>query len=240
MSWIAPENINLNAITGFNNGLGMNPWPTFDWNILLFDKMDPLMVPFFNTINKFVGMFIASFVIMGLWYSNTWNTGYLPINSNKVYDHYGKAYNVTRAINAKGLFDADKYEAYSPADLAAGNLTVYLFFFAIYSATLSYAYLYHRHEIMMGFRNLSKRKSQKESGEYTDIHNRLMSVYPEGQSPTPTPTIIFTLILICLSATSLRTLVHGNTSRRDSFCLRWYCWMGNLRKLVTKNQIEND
>lgn len=139
------------------------------------------MVPFFNTINKFVGMVFAAFIIIGFWYSNVWNTAYLPINSNRVYDHFGTAYNISEAINEKGLFDAEKYEAYSPAFLAAGNLVVYLFFFAIYSATLSYAYLYHRHEIMMGFRNLVRRRYKGQSREYTDIHNRLMAVYPEGR-----------------------------------------------------------
>lgn len=32
MTWIAPENVNLSAITGFNGGLGLNPIPTFDFN----------------------------------------------------------------------------------------------------------------------------------------------------------------------------------------------------------------
>lgn len=195
MSWIAPDNVNLNAITGFNSGLGLNPWPTFDWNTLLFDNQDPLMVPFFNTVNKFFGMFFSMFVVLGMWYTNTYNTGYFPINSNRVYDHFGKRYNVSRAIDSRGLFDAQKYEAYSPAHLAAGNLTVYLFFFAIYTATISYAYLYHRHEIMMGFRNLvnsfRKNKDSGSKGEYTDVHNRLMAAYPEGQECSPSFTFIF-------------------------------------------------
>lgn len=162
-----------------NNGLGINPFPTFDWNILLWDQMDPLMVPFFNTANRFVGMLLAGFVIMGMWYTNVFNTGYLPINSNKVYDHYGELYNVTRTLDDRGMFDAEKYTAYSPAYLAAGNVVVYAFFFAIYSATISYAIMYHRHEIMMGFRGLFRRGGKQ---SYTDVHNRLMSAYPEGRS----------------------------------------------------------
>ena len=47
MNWIAPDNVNLAAITGFNTGLGINPLPTFDWNILLYDDTDPLMVPLY-------------------------------------------------------------------------------------------------------------------------------------------------------------------------------------------------
>ncbi|KAH0335799.1 OPT-domain-containing protein, partial [Aureobasidium melanogenum] len=145
-------------------------------NILLWDQMDPLMVPFFNTVNRFVGMVISAFAVLGLWYSNTFNTGYLPINSNKVFDHFGKFYNVTRTLDDRGMFDAAKYADYSPAYLSAANATVYACFFAIYTATISYAFMYHRHEIMMGFKNLFHRGERQ---EYNDIHNRLMSVYPE-------------------------------------------------------------
>ncbi|KAI4740640.1 OPT-domain-containing protein [Aureobasidium sp. EXF-12298] len=176
INWIAPNNLNLSTVTGMNNGLGFNPFPTFDWNILLWDQMDPLMVPFFNTINRFAGLVISAFAVLGVWYSNTFNTGYLPINSNKVFDHYGKFYNVTRTLDHRGMFDAAKYTAYSPAYLSAANLTVYACFFAIYTATISYAFMYHRHEIMMGFKNLFHRGERE---EYNDVHNRLMAVYPE-------------------------------------------------------------
>ncbi|ORY63916.1 OPT oligopeptide transporter protein-domain-containing protein [Pseudomassariella vexata] len=182
MSWIAPNNLNLNTITGFNNGLGFNPWPTFDWNILLFDGTDPLMVPFFSTFNKFMGAFLSGFVVMAIWYKNAYSTAYLPINSNRIFDNTGSLYNVSKAINSKGLFDASSYEAYSPPFLSAGNLVIYLFFFGIYSATVSYAYIYHRHEIAMGFRNLfnSFRKNKDASeGQYSDVHNRLMAKYKE-------------------------------------------------------------
>lgn len=185
ISWIAPDNLNLATITGFNNGLGLNPWPTFDWNVLLFDSVDPLMVPFFATFNRFLGMFFSMFVVLGLWYTNTYNTGYLPINSNRVFDHSGQLYNVSRAINEKGLFDSAKYAAYSPPFLAAGNLTVYIFFFAIYPATLMYIYLYHWAEVVMGYKNLvnsfKKNKDKDEAGQYKDVHNKLMAAYPEGK-----------------------------------------------------------
>jgi hypothetical protein len=109
--------------------------------------------------------------------------GYLPINSNRVFDHFGELFNVSKAINEKGLFDAAKYEAYSKANLSAGYLVLYLAFFAIYTAAISYAYLYHRHEIIMGLRNLfnSFRKNKNIEYEYTDIHNRLMAACPKGQ-----------------------------------------------------------
>ncbi|KAI0008767.1 OPT-domain-containing protein [Xylariaceae sp. FL0662B] len=182
MTWIAPNNLNLSTITGFNNGLGINPLPTFDWNTLLFDATDPLMIPFFSTFNKFIGACLSACIIAAFWYTNTWNTGYLPINSNRVFDNTGALYNVSNAVDERGLFDSAKYESYSFPFLTAGNLVVYLFFFGIYSATVSYAYLYHRHEIAMGFKNLfnSFRKNKSsEVGQYQDVHNRLMSRYAE-------------------------------------------------------------
>ncbi|TVY83077.1 Sexual differentiation process protein isp4, partial [Lachnellula suecica] len=183
LSWIAPDNVNLNTVVGMNNGVGLNPWPTFDWNVLLWDNppQDPLMVPFFNTANKCAGAFISMWVVLAFWYTNAFNTGYLPINSARVFDHFGELYNVTLAINEKGLFDPEKYEAYSQPSLAAGYAVAYMFFFAIYTSVISYTYLYHRREIAMGFRNLfnSFRKDRNTEFNYSDVHNRLMASYPE-------------------------------------------------------------
>ncbi|KAK6222197.1 opt oligopeptide transporter [Colletotrichum tabaci] len=182
ITWIAPKSRNLATVTGFNSGLGINPWPTFDWNILLYDNTDPLMVPFFSTFNKFLGAFFSMFIVLAIWYTNTYNTGYLPINSNKVYDHFGSLYNVSRAVNEHGLFDKEAYEAYSPPFLGAANVMVYMFFFAIYTATITYAFLYHRHEIVLGFKALVgsfRKNSDIEKDQVLDVHNRLMKVYPE-------------------------------------------------------------
>lgn len=177
MSWIAPGNVNLNAVTGMVNGLGINPLPTFDWNVLLFiEGNSPLVLPFFYWANQLVGMLLVCPLILGLWFSNTWNTGYLPINSNRVFDHFGKEYNISRAIDERGMFDAQRYEDYSPAYLSAAFAVLYLAFFATYTATFIYAYLWHRHEIWLGLKSLFKRG---EKTAYQDIHNRLMAVYPE-------------------------------------------------------------
>lgn len=184
ITWIAPNNRDLNTITGSNNGLGVNPFPTFDWNILLWDSADPLMVPFFSTFNRFIGVFISFWVVLGFWYGNLYDTGYLPINTNRVYDHFGHLYNVSRAVNDRGLFDQDKYAAYSPPFLGAGNVVIYMFFFAIYSSTLTYAVLYHRREIVTGFKGIinSMRKKKPTGNEDLhdlDVHNRLMKSYRE-------------------------------------------------------------
>ncbi|KAK3689067.1 OPT oligopeptide transporter protein-domain-containing protein [Podospora appendiculata] len=223
ITWISPNNRDLSAIAGFQNGLGFNPWPTFDWNILSFDGTDPLMVPYFSTVNKFIGMFFSAFVVIAVWYTNTYNTAYLPINSNRVFDNTGNYYNVSRAIDRKGLFDAAKYKSYSPAFLTAANLTTYGFFFAIYPATITYIILNHRYEVTMGLKNLWNsllRKKTSETGEYNDVHNRLMARYLEvpewwyfvllvvaiacgiggiaGWETYTTPAVVFYGLVLCL------------------------------------------
>ncbi|KAL5411448.1 hypothetical protein PMIN04_010238 [Paraphaeosphaeria minitans] len=174
LSWIAPDNLNLATITGMNNGLGVNPLPTFDWNVLVFDQgSSPLVLPFFFWWNAFIGIVTGAFVILGLWYTNTYNTGYLPINTPRVFDHFADYYNVSRAIDHRGIFDPAKYEA---SFLSAGYLTVYLYFFGIYTCVLTWTFLYHRHEIWKGLKNLFRRRHNV---LHPDVHNCLMSRYPE-------------------------------------------------------------
>lgn len=44
ITWIAPQNVNLAAITGSMSGLGLNPWSTFDWNISEWQKTSIVVV----------------------------------------------------------------------------------------------------------------------------------------------------------------------------------------------------
>ncbi|CAK7274168.1 hypothetical protein SEPCBS57363_006024 [Sporothrix epigloea] len=242
MTWIAPMNVNLSAITGFNNGLGVNPLPTFDWNIATFN-VDPLVVPFFTSVNMFFGAVMSTLVVICLWYTNVFNTGYLPINSNRVFDNTGQLYNISRIIDGHKIFSKELYEAYSPGYMTAGNITVYTIFFAIYPATIVYIYLNHRYEVSMGMKNTwdhmkgvlartfsakarAEHKAKHEhnasnaSSTYQDVHNRLMSAYPEvsqvwymcilvaaivfgvagisGWQTYTTPGVVFYGILLCI------------------------------------------
>lgn len=177
ITWIAPDNITLAAVTGSVTGLGLNPLPTFDWNQVVV-VADPLINPFFTMANIFLGAVVTLPIILGLWFGNVWYTAYLPINSNGVFDNTGARYNVSLAVNSEALFDEASYEAYSPAYLATGNLLLYGAFFALYTASLSHAFLYHRREISMGFRKLIKGTSHVSATD-RDVHTRLMSVYKE-------------------------------------------------------------
>ncbi|KNZ56426.1 uncharacterized protein VP01_2405g3 [Puccinia sorghi] len=87
MTWIKPDSVNLAAITGSVSGLGLNPWTTFDYNVASLLR-DPIITPLYSIINLFAGQLILGMIIPALWYTNTWFTGYLPINDNGVYDRF--------------------------------------------------------------------------------------------------------------------------------------------------------
>ncbi|KAJ5197519.1 OPT oligopeptide transporter [Penicillium cf. viridicatum] len=178
IAWIAPKNFHLTAITGIHKGLGFNPIPTFDWNIVT-HVLDPLIVPFHVTINTFFGVLLGGIVIIGMYWTNAYHTGYLPINTNSMFNHYGKSFNVSMILDNRGWLDETKYQAYSPVYLAASSLTMYFFSFAVYSALVSYAFLYHSRDISLGFKSLVQSFKRKEGGVFTDIHSKLMSTYRE-------------------------------------------------------------
>ncbi|KAH8926369.1 hypothetical protein BT69DRAFT_1331333 [Atractiella rhizophila] len=54
---IAPNNVNVAAITGsaFYSGMGLNPWPIFDWNQIS-ALNNPLISPLFSTCNQVAGI----------------------------------------------------------------------------------------------------------------------------------------------------------------------------------------
>src|ERR1700712_4918405 len=100
------------------------------------------MVPAFSTFNLVGGGFIFGLVIIGVYFTNTWNTGtlilprvnitpsliwhlgYLNMVTNRVFDHYGNKYNVSRALDEHGFYDNYKYMNYSAACLGAANTIV--------------------------------------------------------------------------------------------------------------------
>ncbi|KAF7372951.1 OPT-domain-containing protein [Mycena sanguinolenta] len=173
MTWISPMNVSLAAITG-NFGMGFNPLPTFDWNQTL---VDPLINPFFTIFNYFLGALITLPIIVAIWYTNTWNTGYLPINSNYVFDNTGNLYKVMNVVGNDTLFNQVMYENYSPVYLSASYSMEYGILFALYTATLSYTLLNCRRELVNGFRSLLGR--ERTSDKHKDIHVRLMESYEE-------------------------------------------------------------
>jgi hypothetical protein len=177
ITWITPDNVNLAAVTGSIGGLGLNPFPTWDWSQLSL-IIDPLISPFYSVFNTFLGTLITAQIILAIWYTNTWNTAYIAINDNHVWDNTGSRYNVLRVIdNSTTLFNEEGYKTYSPAYLSAANAFAYGMWFALYTATITHTILYHRREIVAGFKNLISRKSA--FADSKDVHTRLMRSYRE-------------------------------------------------------------
>ncbi|OCF34038.1 OPT family small oligopeptide transporter [Kwoniella heveanensis BCC8398] len=181
MTWIAPDNVTLDAVAGVYGGLGLNPWPTFDWNMNTLVGAG-LYLPTFAIANQVVGIIIAAIMILAVWFTNTWNTGFLPINSNGTFDNTGSRYNVTSVLNAAtGKLDETLYRSYSQPFFSAGYIIYNIWAFASYTASFSYVFLFYRRDIVRGFkgvyRNLFHKGEEEELEE--DIHYRLMKKYRE-------------------------------------------------------------
>lgn len=154
--------------------------------------------------NLSAGMFIVGFFfIVPMYFSNVWNTAYLPINSNDVFDNTGNQYNVSLILNADFTLNETAYEAYSPAYLSAANSLLYSAFFAIYLATLTYIGLYHHTEITAGFRSIFKWTNARD--EHNDVHNRLMRAYKEVPEWWYLALLAISFVLACVCCTHYNT-----------------------------------
>lgn len=95
--------------------------------------------------------------------------------SNRTFDQFGNKYKVSNILTPGGRLDIAAYERYSPVYLSAANAMTFGGYFALYPATVMYAYLYHGSEIANAFRNIfGKGKKVKK-----DIHLKLMEAYQE-------------------------------------------------------------
>ncbi|GMM37772.1 Opt2 protein [Saccharomycopsis crataegensis] len=219
MTWIKPDNFNLAMVTGGVSGLGLNPWATFDWN--MFSYSTPLAIPFFTQANQLIGMFIAFFIILGLYYSNYKWTAYLPINSNQIFANSGDTYDV-QEILTNGLFDKSKYETYGPPYYTAGNLVVYGAFFAIYPFSIIYTTYTEWGSIRGALSPLKKLFSDTKSfswktlgssniTSFNDPHSRMMAKYKEAPNWWFYIILLISLMfgIICVKAYPANTPVWG-------------------------------
>lgn len=113
--WIAPKNPVVNQIFGMKSGIGLFPL-TLDWSQIAYIS-SPLVAPpwaIFNVLASLV--FWIYLVSPALYYSNTWFSGFLPIQSNSVFDNTASIYNVSKVIDRRDgfTFSEQKYAAYSP------------------------------------------------------------------------------------------------------------------------------
>lgn len=200
-TWIAPQNVKLAMITGTVTGLGLNPFPTFDWNFL---SINPVVTPLWSIINLYVGALVGFLAICLIFFGRIAHTQYLPINTNGIFDRFGKRFNASRVLNSSGDLDQAKYEAYSPPYMSAASIITFTAFFALYTSTITHSILFYRKHLASGFRvfwrqfrwnssnplrlsrsklppgdKTSIKKYQIDEKYMSDVHCRLMSAYPE-------------------------------------------------------------
>jgi len=129
IAWINPNNAELSRWTSTYNGIDLNPFPSLDWNHAF-----SISTPAFAVNNGFLGAFISLWVIVGVYYTNAYNTGYLPMMSNGTFTNKAKSYNVKEILGDNMRLDPKKFQAYLEPYMAASNIANYLFFFAKYTA----------------------------------------------------------------------------------------------------------
>jgi OPT family small oligopeptide transporter len=168
--WIAPDNVPLNQMFGYVHGMGMS-LITFDWSMIAY-TVSPLATPWWAEANVAAGFVFFFWIITPiLYYTNTWDSKYMPISSRGSFDHFGAKYNITKILDSDSTFDEEMYKAYSPLYLSTTFALSYGLSFASITATLTHAFLYFRKQIWV--------QSRKSIGEQPDIHARLMSKYPQ-------------------------------------------------------------
>ncbi|KAF5343654.1 hypothetical protein D9758_014690 [Tetrapyrgos nigripes] len=168
--WIAPNNIPVNQMFGYLHGMGMS-LITFDWAQIAYIG-SPLATPWWAEANVAVGFIAFYWVLVPvLYYTNTWNSKYMPISSRTSYDNTGATYNVTLITNPDGTFNEAQYRNYSPLFISATFAVSYGLSFASITATLTHAFLFYRKQIW--------RQARRSMHEQPDIHARLMAHYPQ-------------------------------------------------------------
>ncbi|PLN86877.1 OPT superfamily oligopeptide transporter [Aspergillus taichungensis] len=170
VAWIFPHNQKVNTIFGMDSGLGLLPI-SLDWTQINYAGL-PLITPFYITCNAYaVVVIFYLFLSPILYYSNVWNSAYLPLLSASTYDNTGQHYNVSRVVDPSLNFVQSKYETYSPMYISMSYSLTYGLSFAAVTSIIVHTYLYNGKEIW------AKVKNSRHGGE--DIHKRLMHAYAE-------------------------------------------------------------
>ena len=181
-TWFRPNLVHLNNIAGFKHGLGLNPIPSFDWNML--NSGLCLTLPYYTYINSYAGAFLGFLVILGVYYTNNKWSGYFPINSNQLFNNKGQVYNVHDILDSKNAFDSAKYNEVGPPYFSAANLVLYGAHFCLYPFAILYHFVTEWDSMKTSFLNVwdlvTDFRSTDAFGKYReDAHCKMMSKYQE-------------------------------------------------------------
>jgi OPT family small oligopeptide transporter len=170
--WIKPDNVIVNQLFGGVTGLSLLPI-TFDWTYNSSYLQNPLLSPWHSHFNCLIGLGI--FVIIptiGMAYTGTLFSDYLPINTSRTFDNTGARYNVSRILSPDFTFDEQAYREYSPMFLAPTFFLNYGLSFATLMAALVHTGLNHWQEIWYRFRAASEQEP--------DVHMTMMKKYKDA------------------------------------------------------------
>lgn len=146
ITWFAPKNVIVANLFGVASGLGLFP-VTFDWAQIAYIG-SPLLTPFWAAMNVVGGLVIVMWIIAPIaYYSNIFNSSYMPILSSSVFDNTGNIYNVTRILTPDFLFDKVAYDDYSKVYLPITYVLSYGLQFAALASLLSHTTCWHGKDI---------------------------------------------------------------------------------------------
>ncbi|KAF8837165.1 OPT oligopeptide transporter [Paxillus ammoniavirescens] len=166
--WIAPDNVVVNQLFGYQSGLGMS-LITFDWAQITY-TISPLASPWWAEANVIAGFVIFFWIIAPIiYYTNTWYAKYMPMQSRTSFDNTGASYDVSKILTSDNQLNMTAYEEYSPLFLSTTFAISYGLSFASITSTIMHAFLFFRKQIWT--------QARRSMNEQPDIHARLMSKY---------------------------------------------------------------
>ncbi|KAF1854537.1 hypothetical protein Lal_00010357 [Lupinus albus] len=156
----------------------------------------PLVVPVWAILNVLASLVFWIYIVSpALYYSNTWFTAHLPLQSNSIFDNTGGVFNVSKVVNKKDgfTFDHDLYAQYSdvsfflsrllkmedanalPPDLSPVTYALNTFglSFATISSLFVWLFLEKRRDLVRTFRDACKSLTSKN----TSTRDRLQPQY---------------------------------------------------------------
>jgi len=141
-----------------------------------------------------------------LSFNQTWNAGYLPLNSSSSFDKSGARYQFRKTLAPDGRsFDEQAYRDYSPLYLTTTYSIVYFTGFAAATSVLVHTLLYHGKGLIVGLKG--------DRIEEDDVHAKRMRAYPEVPEWWYAITAVVCLVMALITIEVSKTLGAGLRER---------------------------
>ncbi|KAJ1539429.1 hypothetical protein HK405_012930, partial [Cladochytrium tenue] len=205
------------------NGVGMLSL-SFDWSVV--GAANPIVTPLWATVNQFVGMWIALWLVIPLVFTTNAfgidsrlgaspaqgpnGTGLFPLghalNSVSLFDRNGTAISATALLASDGMsLNGPAYDAVKPVYISSYLAVEYALMFALTAASVVHVALWYGADVWERF------KSSIEDLDATDVHCQLMAAYREV--PESWYLIVFFVSTLAIIASSTASV---------GFDLPWY------------------